>query len=249
MSPQSDFAARIRGALLLASLCVVAHGAAAQLAPPPSMAASPSAVTVSASATASVPNDRMQAWLRAESDNADASAAASVVNARMGKALARARATKGVDASTTGYSSYQITEKNQPSRWRVAQTLKLEGSDFAALSGLVSQLQADGGLVVDGTQFSVSDAARAKAEEALTQQAIKAWQARATEAARGFGFDGWRLGKVAIQTGDAIRPQPRMRAMAVASSVAPVELEAGNTDVTVTVSGDAVLDASRLPSR
>ena len=126
----------------------------------------------------------------------------------MGKALARARAAKGVEASTSGYSSYQIAEKNQPARWRVAQTLKLEGSDFAAMSALISQLQAEGGLVVDGTQFSVSDASRRKAEEALTQQAIKAWQARATDAARGFGFDGWRLGKVAIQTGDSFRPQP-----------------------------------------
>ncbi len=248
MNQHSIFGARIRTAILVASLLLVACGAAAQLAPPPSAAALASAVTVSASATASVPNDRMQAWLRAESDNADAAAAANVVNSRMGKALARARAVKGVDAATSGYSSYQITEKNQPSRWRVAQTLKLEGSDFATLSGLISQLQADG-LVVDGTQFSVGDGARTKAEEALTQQAIKAWQARATDAARGFGFDGWRLGRVAIQTGDAIRPQPRLRAMSVASSVAPVEVEAGNTDVTVTVSGDALLDASHLPSR
>jgi predicted secreted protein len=114
---------------------------------------------------------------------------------------------------------------------------------------LISQLQADGGLVVDGTQFSVGEAARAKAEEALTQQAIKTWQSRATEAARGFGFDGWRLGKVAIQTGDAVRPQPRMRAIALTAGAAPVEVEAGNTDVTVTVSGDALLDASRLPAR
>jgi predicted secreted protein len=248
MNPYSIAGARIRG-LLLASLCAIASGVAAQPAPAQPMAPPPPAVTLSASATASVPNDRMLAWLRAESDNADAAAAASSVNSRMGKALARARAMKGVDASTSGYSSYQVAEKNQPARWRVAQTLKLEGSDFAALSGLVSQLQGEGGLVVDGIQFSVGDAARVKAEEALTQQAIKAWQARAMEAARGFGFDGWRLGKVAIQTGDSIRPQPRMRAMAVTAAAAPVEVEAGNSDVTVTVSGEAQLDAPRLPTR
>jgi predicted secreted protein len=209
----------------------------------------PPSVNVSASATASVPNDRMLAWLRAESDNADPAAAANVVNTRMGKALARARATKGVEAATSGYSSTQITEKNQPSRWRVSQSLKLESGDFAALSALVSQLQADGGLVIDGTQFSVSDSSRRKAEEALTQQAIKAWQARAAEAARGFGFDGWKLGKVAIQTGEMGRPQPRMRTMAFGASAAPVEIEAGNSDVTVTVQGEAMLDSTRSPSR
>jgi predicted secreted protein len=202
-------------------------------------------VTLSAAATASVPNDRMQASLRAESENADAVAAASVVNTRMGKALARARSTSGVEASTSGYSSFQVTDKSQVTRWRVAQTLKLESSDFAALSALVSQLQAEGGLVVDGTQFSVSDASRKKAEETLTQQAIKSWQARASDAARGFGFDGWRVGNVTIQTGDFVRPQPMFRQSVMAAGAPPVAMEAGNSDVTVTVTGDAVLETPR----
>ena len=237
-------------AALALSFCVaISPIAIAQPSPTITMTPPPPAVTLSASATASVPNDRMLAWMRAESDHADPAAAASVVNTRMGKAIALAKAAKGVDASTSGYSSFQITEKNQPTRWRVAQTLKLESSDFAALSGLITQLQADGGLVVDGTQFSVSDASRRKAEESLTQQAIKAWQARATEAARGFGFDGWRVGKVAIQTGDSMRPQPVMRAMAFEAKAAPVAMEGGSSEVTVTVSGEAVLDALRPPGR
>jgi predicted secreted protein len=236
----------------MAATCITLSTAvqvAAQPAPPFAMAPPPPAVTLSASATASVPNDRMLAWMRAESDHADAAAAASVVNTRMGNALARAKATKGVDASTSGYSSFQITDKNQPTRWRVAQTLKLESSDFAALSGLITQLQGEGGLVVDGTQFSVSDASRRKAEESLTQQAIKSWQTRATEAARGFGFDGWRVGKVAIQTGESFRPQPVMRAMAFEAKAAPVAMEGGNSDVTVTVSGEALLEAPRPTAR
>jgi len=69
-------------------------------------------VTISASASDSVVNDRMHAWLRAEADNADPVQAASDVNARMARALARAKAVPGVDASTAGYSSYQVTEQN-----------------------------------------------------------------------------------------------------------------------------------------
>jgi predicted secreted protein len=231
------------------ALFTVVTQAAAQPAPLYAMAPSAPGVTLSASATASVGNDRMLAWIRAESDNADPAAAANVVNTRMGKALARAKATKGIDASTSGYSSHQFTEKNQPARWRVAQTLKLESSDFAALSGLITQLQGEDGLVVDGIQFSVSDASRKKAEDALTQQAINAWQARATDAARAFGFDGWHVGKVAIQTGESFRPQPVMRAMSFDSKAAPVATEGGNSDVTVTVSGEALLDAPRPAAR
>jgi len=244
-----NFTSRLRVAALLLIAFGIVPGVLAQPTPPDRMPPRPPTVTLSASATASVPNDRMHASLRAEADNVDAAAAANVVNTRMAKALALAKSAKGVDASTSGYSSFQITDKAQVTRWRVAQTLKLEGSDFAALSSLVSQLQADGGLVVDGTQFSVSEASRRKAEETLTQQAIKSWQARAGEAARGFGFDGWRVGNVSIQAGDSFRPQPVMRAMSFEAKAAPVAMEAGSSDVTVTVSGDAILEAPRPPSR
>jgi len=121
-------------ATLIAFFIVVTHVSAQ---PAQQFAPSRSAVSLSASATASIPNDRMLAWMRAEADNADPAAAANVVNTRMAKALALAKAAKGVEASTSGYSSNQVSEKNQPIRWRVAQTLKLEGSDFASMSALI----------------------------------------------------------------------------------------------------------------
>jgi len=203
-------------------------------------------VNVTATATAALPNDRMQAWLRVEADNPDPVAAANDVNTKMGKALARAKAVKGVDAKTTAYSSYQIAERNQPSKWRVSQTLELESGDFGALSALVSKIQSEDGLVLSGMGFSVGTAARRTAEDALTQQAIKAWQARAQAAAQGFGAPSWRPGHVTIQTGDAPRPQPMLRAAAGAmAAAAPVATEAGTSEVTVTVSGEAILEAAR----
>jgi predicted secreted protein len=188
----------------------------------------------------------MRALLRAEADNADAAQAASDVNGRIARALSRARAVAGVDASTTGYSSFQITEPNRPPRWRVSQTLVLEGSDFAALAALVSRMQANDGLVLSALNFSVSAATRRAAEDALTQQAIKNWQQRAQSAAQGFGSAGWRAGRITIQTNDFGRPQPMLRAsMAAADAHAPVAVEGGMSEVTVTVSGEAILDAVR----
>ena len=54
-----------------------------------------------------------------------------------------------------------------------------------------------------------------------------------------------------VQTGDAGRAYPMMRAQAMASSggAAPVALEAGTTDVSVTVSGEAAIDTARVPTR
>jgi predicted secreted protein len=203
----------------------------------------PPSVAVTASASMSVANDRMHAWLRAEVDNVDPARAAADVNARIGKAIARAKGTAGVEVKTSGYSSYQITDKANVTRWRVQQTISLQSSDFAALAALLTRLQADDGLVMSGMSFDVSKDARRKAEDALTQEAIKLWQVRAQNASKALGFDTWRVGRVSVQSGEPpMRPQPMMRmAAAGAAGAPPVNVEGGNTDIAITVTGDAVL--------
>src|SRR6185503_8216659 len=124
-------------------------------------------------------------------------------------------------------------------RWRVQQSISLESSDFAALAALLTKMQAEDTLVMSGMTFDVSNDARRKVEDALTQEAIKGWQARAQSASKALGFDAWRVGHVNVMTGDPMRPQPMMRMAAAAGGAAPVNAEGGNTDVTVTVSGDA----------
>jgi predicted secreted protein len=233
----------IAAAALAALLALLAASSQAQQ---PNTPVTQPVINVTASATSALPNDRMHAWLRVEVDQPDPVAAANDVNTKMGKALARAKAVKGVEASTTSYSSYQVSERNQPMKWRVSQTLQLESADFNALAALVSKIQSEDGLVLSGMSFSVSTAARRAAEDTLTQQAIKAWQARAQNAAQGFGAPSWRPGHVTIQTGDAVRPQPMMRAAAgTLAQSAPVATEAGTSDITVTVSGEAILESAR----
>ncbi|MBS0327105.1 MAG: SIMPL domain-containing protein [Proteobacteria bacterium] len=231
---------------------VVAGGAAAQpvIGAPPAqqiIADAPTpqpVVTVSASASERVANDRMHAVLRAEADNADAGAAASAVNTRIGKAMNAARAVSGVDVSNAGYSTYQVSEPNHPPRWRVVQSMALDGSDFASIAALVTRLQASG-MLLSGLEFSVSRDARHAAENRLTGEAIRAWQQRAQAAAHGFGAGGWRAGRVSIQTSEGGGPRPMFRATAMAAAPAPVAVEGGESEVTVTVSGEAILDTVR----
>jgi len=207
-------------------------------------------VNVTGSATSSVPTDRLQAWLRVEVDNTDPAAAAAAVNAAMTKALAHVKSVAAVKPSTSGYSTQQITEKGKPARWRVAQSLTLDSGDFAAMGKLVARLQDEDGLVVSGMSFSLSNEARRHAEEALTLEAIRSWQERAERAAKGLGFAQWRPGHVTVQTGDIARPYPVMRAQsAMLSAPAPVPLEAGSVDVTVNVTGDAILGEPAPPPR
>ena len=206
-----------------------------------------SAVNVSASASTSVANDRVQAWLRAEADQVDAAAAANQVNAAIAKGLARAKGAPGVVVATSGYSTQQISEKGRPTRWRVTQMITVSGSDFAAIAALLTRLQDQDGLLLSGMGFSLSPAAREQAERTLIQQAIRAWQTRAQVASAALGFENWHAGHVTVQTTEPGRSVPMMRAAAMSADAAPVNVEGGLTEVTVTVTGDAVLDSARPP--
>jgi predicted secreted protein len=203
------------------------------------------AVNVSASATATVTNDRLQAWLRTEADNVSPAAAAAQVNAASAKAIADAKTFPGVKVATLGYSTQQLAEKGKPTRWRVSQTITVDATDFTAAATLLSKLQDENGLLLSNMTFSVTDKTRRDAEDSVTQQAIKAWQARAEQAARGLGFGAWRVGHVSVQTsGGQLYPVMRAQPMALGAAP-PVALEAGTTDVTVNVSGDALLEGPR----
>jgi len=219
-------------------------GALAQMPPPPEVPT----VAVSASATASLPNDRVQAWLRAEADNANPASAAAQVNTTVARALSRIRTVAAIKAATSGYTTQQIVEKGKPARWRVTQSITLDSGDFSAVATLIGRLQEEDGLLLSGMNFSVTDEARAKAEDAVTQQAIRSWQERAQAAARGLGFPGWRPGRVTVQAGGRAAPMFRAAAAEVYAGAPPVPVEAGTTDVTVTVTGDAVLEITRPPS-
>jgi len=217
---------------------IVASGVAlAQLPPGPSQ----SSVTVTATATATVTNDRLQAWLRAEAENANPGTAANQVNAAIAKALATAKSYPAVKVATAGYSTYQVGDKPNALRWRVAQAISLDAQDFTAATTLISRLQEEG-LLLSSMAFSLTEKARRDAEDSVTQQAIKSWEERAQRAAQGLGFSAWAPGHIVVQTSDQGRVYPVMRAQAMAAAPAPpVATEAGTTEVTVTVTGDAVL--------
>ena len=236
--------------LALCGLMAVSAAAGAQIVRNEAAPTPQPILMITASAQSTVANDRMHATLRAEAEAADAAQAANEVNARMARALARAKAVRGVEAATAGYSTYPITDAGKTTRWHVAQSLTLESADFPALAALVTRLQADDKLLVSGLSFSVSPATRNAAEDAVTKEAIHAWQQRAQAAASEFGASSWRPGRIAIQGNEPMRPQPMLRAQATAiSGAAPVAVEAGTTDVSVSVSGEVIVETVRAPTR
>jgi predicted secreted protein len=135
-------------------------------------------------------------------------------------------------------------------RWRVSQSITLEGADFPVLATLVTRLQNEDGLLISGIGFSVAPSTQRAAEDRLMQQAVHTWQQRAQAAAEAFGGTSWRAGRITIQGNEGGRPQPMMRVQAMAAgSAPPVNVEAGTTEVSVTVSGEVILESVRAPAR
>jgi predicted secreted protein len=233
----------MRGALCLAArplLAAVACAAASALAQMPEPAQP--LVTVTASATATVSNDRLEAWMRAEAESPNPATAASQVNAAIAKALSVAKGYASVKVATAGYETQQVSDKVKAQRWHVAQSISLDAGDFTAAAALISRLQEENGLLLSGMGFSLAEKTRREAEDSVTQKAIALWQARVKQAAQALGFATWKPGHVTVQTGDGARVFPMARVTAMSASAnAPVALAGGTTEVTVTVSGEALL--------
>jgi uncharacterized protein YggE len=202
---------------LLLSLALSTAAAAQNIAPPPRDVTS---VTLTASATMQVDNDRMTIILQAEAEKPSATAAAAEVNAKMAKGLASAKAVSVVEAKTTSYSTNQVFEKGRFVRWRVSQLLEVETADFAAGANLATKLQ----------------------HEALVE-----WQSLAKQAAASMGFGGYTPGRLTVNAGDS-GPRPRFAAQAMAKAADAVTVAAGTSEMTTTVTGEAILDRDRKPN-
>lgn len=185
--------------------------------------------------TETVPNDRMQAVLVAETEAASADEVADSINRTMQWALEQSRDRDGVRVSTGNYRVTPVYRQDRPERWRGLQELRLEGSDFAALGQLVGTLQQR--LQIRHTGFFIADATREAVEARLIDRAIERFQARAEQIRKRFSARTFHLVEAGVDTAGGGQPQPVMRMQAMAESVAPPALEAGEGEVRVAVSG------------
>lgn len=127
--------------------------------------------------------------------------------------------------------------------WQGRAQLVLSGRDFARITGTAAKIRS---LAISQMAFDLSRESRQKVETQAQAQAIEAFKARAGELARGFGFSGYTLREVAVNSQEmSPGPRPRMMAMqakgAAFDSAEAVPVEAGEAQVMVTVSGSVQL--------
>ena len=146
-----------------------------------------------------------------------------------------------VEVRTGGFSIYPRYAPNSRtgaiSGWQGSAELVIEGRDTATLSQLAGKLNT---MTVARTGFTLSREAREKVEGEVSATAIARFRAQADAYAKQFGFAGYTVREVNVNTGGdgPTQPVPMYRAQAMQATVeAPLPVEAGRANVTATVSG------------
>ncbi|WP_404991734.1 SIMPL domain-containing protein [Cupriavidus pauculus] len=208
--------------------------AGAQTVPAPS-----GVLSLSAQAVTEVPTDVVQLTLAAEQEGAEPSAISNALSSRTQAALAQAKRTAGVEAQSGGFTIHPNTDRNgKISTWRGRSEIILKSKDFGAVSKLAGELANQ--MQVQNIAFSLSREARLAAEKKLADQAVAAFRDKAQASTALFGFSSYTIREVSInESGGMVPPMPRMyaaKAMA-ADAGAPIPVEGGKTQVTVSVNG------------
>ncbi len=194
-------------------------------------------VNLDARATMEVDNDVMRASLFVELEDTDPARLADRVNRASGDGLKLAGSFTRLRAKTSGYTSYPVTDKNKIVRWRSRAEISLEGEDFRLMAEAIGKLQS--GMQLGAVDFSVSPAARAKAEDSLTRTAIAEFLRKSDMVTKGFKGAGFSVLEANVSSEGGYAPPRPMVMMKSISDSAPAtpSMEGGTSRITMVVNG------------
>lgn len=199
-------------------------------------------VQLSASGTVEVQQDLLVLALSTNKEAADAATVQAQLKQALDAALTEAKrsALPGqLDVRTGPFGLYpRYGQDGKISGWQGRAELVLEGRDFARITTTAGKIQT---MAIRNVAFGLSREARAKVEGEAQTEAIEQFKARAAELAKGFGFGGYSLRELAVNSNEMV-PGPRPRMMAAEAktgsfSDSAVPVEAGKAQVIVNVTG------------
>lgn len=198
---------------------------------------------LSATGTVDVQQDLLVLTLATSKEGADAATVQTQLKQALDSALAEAKRSAQpdqMDVRTGAFGMYpRYGKEGKINGWQGRAELILQGRDFSRITTTAGKIQS---MPISQIAFDLSREAREKVEGEAQTKAIEQFKARANELARGFGFSGYTLREVAVNSNEMIPgPRPRMMAMEAKmssmSADAPVPVEAGKAQVVVNVSG------------
>ena len=196
---------------------------------------------LSASGSVEVQQDLLSISMSTTRDGTDAGTVQTQLKQALDSALAQAKAAAvpgQLDVRTGNFSLYPRYGKDgKINGWQGSTELVLEGKDFPRITTTAGKIQS---LTMSNVGFALSREQRARVEGDAQSQAIANFKAKAAEISRNFGFAGYTLREVSVNTNDQGGiPRPRaMMSMAKSDMAeAPIPVEAGKSTVVVNVSG------------
>lgn len=224
------------------ALSVAAIGVSAQAMGP---APVQNVVQLSASGTVEAAQDWLTLSMNTTRDGPDASTVQSQLKTALAAALSEAQkaAKPGEMEVRTGHFSLspRYGRDGKMTGWQGSVELVLEGQDIQRISATAGKIQT---LTMGSVNFGLSRAQRLRVEGEAQAQAIDRFRSKAGDIAKSFGFGGFSLREVSVNSNEfSPMPRPRLQAMELRTSAmdAPVPVEAGKSSVVVTVSGSVQL--------
>jgi predicted secreted protein len=199
-------------------------------------------VSLQSTGTVEVQQDLLMISMNTTKEGVDATAVQTQLKTALDAALAEAKKTAQsgqLDVRTGAFSLYpRYGRDGKITGWQGATELVLEGRDFARISATAGKINT---LTLGQVTFTLSRETRAKVEGEAQALAIDRFKAKASEISKNFGFSGYSIREVSVNANDqGFNPRGRMEMMQAKSSLAsdaPVPVEAGRSNVIVTVNG------------
>jgi predicted secreted protein len=200
-------------------------------------------VQLSAQGSVEAPQDLLSISMNTARQGPDAGAVQNQLKVALDAALAQARQGARPDQMDVHTGNFNLSPRydrdGKITGWQGSVELVLQGRDFALISATAGKIQT---LTVGNVTFGLSRGQRDRVEGEAQTMAIERFKARALQIAKGFGFAGYTLREVSVNTNDqAVPPRPRMMAMEARAAMSDVPVQAGNSTVLVTVSGTVQL--------
>jgi predicted secreted protein len=202
-------------------------------------------VGLSASASVEVTKDLLNVAMSVTREGQDAAAVQSQIKQALDAALAEAK--KAVrpgqlEVQTGNFSLYpRYAPKGGINGWQGTAELVIEGRDMPAIGQLTGRITT---MTIARVGYSLSRELREKVEGDVSAQAITRYRAKAAEVAKQFGYGGYTIREVNVNTGEPIMyaAAPMLRAKTMSASTdESLPIEAGKGTVTVTVNGTVQL--------
>ena len=225
-------------ALPLAVLAQAGNGDAARSKAP--------TLSLDAQASKQVPEDTAWAVFAIEKEARDQAQAQQAGKTALADVLAIAKKATALRANTESlYTNPTYSKDGKITGWRTSFNVRIESTDTAQVAQTMSDLMGKARLA--GSGFSLSEAVQKKVQDELIAGAVKAFEAKAKTTATAMGFSHFEYNDIQIGNSGMV-PTPRNTVTLFSAATAktsnagePMALEPGQTQVTVSISGNVRL--------